>query len=93
MAKSGRTGYRAGPFFMHSQPSGGSLVVQDGHEEAVMTITTRGGPGDGRLPSAEPGHTSESPLLRALVARFLDPDTSRAHVGPPAPLSPPAPLR
>ncbi|WP_158547380.1 hypothetical protein [Rhodovulum sp. 12E13] len=58
-----------------------------------MTITPPGGPGDGRLPTAERGPLAESPLLRALVARFLDPEAARAHVAPPAPLNRPAPLR
>ena len=73
-----------------------------------MTITNRGGPGEGRVPVPEPvpvpesvhapscgcaAEAADSPLLRALVARFLDPDASRAHVCPPAPVSPTAPLR
>lgn len=54
------------------------------------------------VPVPEPVHApscgcaaeaADSPLLRALVARFLDPDASRAHVGPPAPVSPTAQLR
>ncbi|MEE4120397.1 MAG: hypothetical protein V2I65_15445 [Paracoccaceae bacterium] len=73
-----------------------------------MTISNRGGPGEGRVPFPMPAplpvrvhepscgcaaEAADSPLLRALVARFLDPDASRAHVGPPAPVSPTAPLR
>ncbi len=69
-----------------------------------MTITNRGGSGDGRMPfplslpvharnSGCAAEAADSPLLRALVARFLDPDTSRAHVCPPAPVSPTTPPR
>lgn len=44
----------------------------------MMAKTDRSVPAPASLAAAK------SPLLQALVARYLDPEAARAHVGPPA---------